>query len=356
MNKEIPCNLTNPGASVQLFDPNVSMDQHVDHINSGIPFYRYIWYVYFLPACIILGTIDNLMALWALSNKTVTINKKYRSYYQVLSLLEILTILGCHFLDSYLGESLFLTSGGKYSLYVSRLSDFQCSFWSGMWTFITSITQYTVMMYCVENCFSILDAFNKPKFVQRYRSIIFWILLAFIPSAYLCIFTAVISNMRKKGVGQKLCDFFYSHLTFMAYCVSSCAIRYTIHIVVILVCNVVIIRKLRITNQQIIRVISDKAKLPRRGSAGAFKSSKICIILCSIQGVTHLPALIICISLCSLQYSSQTIQHSNALLIKELHHLYYLSNSMTIFNNITDFVVYFIEIPSFRHLINNIFR
>ena len=320
-------------------------------LTPGISLYQICWFSYLLPSFLIVGVIGNLLVLIIMSSKGVFVSSRSKDYYRILSVLELTNICFNHFLKCYLSDGLDITTEGKFSIYLQNISKWHCKFWHGLWTIITSVTEYTIMMYCVERCLAIMLPLRSRAYLQSKTSYILWILLVLPPSLYLGTYTSSISNLLNNStiieMGNHKCDFFYAHISFLSYCISSCGIRYTIHIVVVIICNILIMRKLKSSGHERFRMTMSIAQAHR--SNRILKSSKILLIISSIQGVIYFPALVVCVTLCGLHMASAEFQTNHSELIAEFTKLYFLTNSLTLTNNICHFFVYLLQIPSFRN-------
>ena len=333
-----------------LHEHGEELEASVPTNNQEISFYRRVWFVYLLPCIIIMGIVDNILVFLLMSRKSVFIGQRSKTYYRFLSVLELVSICFYHVLNFYFGDGLNITTNGKFYIYLPSISAFHCKFWLGLWTFITTITEYTVMMYSLERCLAIMLPLRSRAYLNGRNSSLLWVFVVLPPAFYLSTFTSSISKLITNTTvfdpEKHNCEFFYAHGSFLSYCISSCGIRYTIHIAVVIICNILIMRKLKSTGHR--RALMTTSICQAQRANRIFKSSKILVILSSLQGIIYFPALVVCVSLCSFQMTSRTFQLEHSNLISELHRLYFLTNSITLLKSVSHFFVYLVQIPSFR--------
>ena len=153
-----------------------------------VNFYYFIAVVYILPLIIILGIFNNVMSIGIFIKFPMRLPKRIKIFYIGIGISDLATIIGWGFLNNYLGDGLYLTTNGKFSLYIIHISRFTCRFFLTIQITEQIFACYSLMALTIERCAVICFPEYSRKHLTNRIIYISWAILILIPLVLFMVF------------------------------------------------------------------------------------------------------------------------------------------------------------------------
>ena len=348
---------------------NSSLANTTHHLikNTRITALIRIWMSFVLPCLIGAGLLLNPIIIIIMNKKKVSIKNRMRFYYTTLACGDVLTLLIVHFGQGYLGDGLKWATSGAYYIYIPRLSSFLCKFGWAAWFCCLIFSNYTLMLLSFERCMFVCFPFWARKFFTWKNTIICWSLLTLPSMIFLSALIWMVNDLVESPYTEGGIDCLLTpdHPLYYINCIPACIIVFTIHCIVIAICNIIITTKLNkaasrrnsMSSVQIqLHQMMAMAKTIRRLSAVAGLTSKevhatiTLTLISTIQCLLYIPKSVFCFLFC--HFSSDThhpqLSTSEMDLRNDIGHLNYLFTYVCAVGCVINIFVYIARVPSFR--------
>ena len=88
--------------------------QSIQEILDSAWYYR-IWMIYISPIILVLGIFNNITTISIIQKGNVSITKRFKFYYTVIAIFDLLTVITATLIGLYLEDGLALTTGKKFT-------------------------------------------------------------------------------------------------------------------------------------------------------------------------------------------------------------------------------------------------
>ena len=149
-------------------DKLINIDQFLLSENGSsiqeVRFYKIVWIGYCHPVVVLVGLLGNLVVLLVLPQLTYAMSDKSRVQYICLAVFDLLTLLNFHFLQVFLGDSLYYATRGRYYFYLEKVTHISCKLCWFNWYLLMCLASYCDLEFCVERAICVLGSFTRSGF------------------------------------------------------------------------------------------------------------------------------------------------------------------------------------------------
>ena len=326
-------------------------------ILNEVRFYKRIWFSYFHPVTVFTGLISNLFVLLVLPKLKYALSDKSRFQYQCLATFDFMTLLTFHFLQVFLGDSMFFASTGQYYIYIDKMGSWPCKLSWFNWYLFMALANYCYVEFCIERAIGVCFPLRAKSLLRGKLRLFLWLIIVIFPSMFIALFALYVKEKisNSRAIGGVTCDIPSTHHLLWEYCVAACLLIYLVHVTATIALNIVILRSLH-------KASTDRWKLAQRNASGRSSckakeanATLTLVVLSGIQVFIYFPAGLSCAGYCFLRFQPLEIRLQFYDEFVELNNALGLFNAMTSISHSINFFVYFFRIPVFRKEILKIF-
>ena len=308
-----------------------------------MPTYLKMWFIFVMPCVMIFGILGNILIIMVISSKCVGISKTLKIYYVSIAVSDLINIIFCNLLWSFLVDSLYLLTEGKFYIPLVHWNDISCKTIQTIWILSELYSNYAAIAMGIERLLCLFCPISGVRvFSVKFTLVLLTlcVLPAWISVVPVGVFVIAITYEPGASATQFHCSMDTGH-QFAPYFVW--AFDLSMNMLHEILNGVIVVALLA----GLAHAVSTVKQLTQHASSRAFKRKAIdsAMTILAVAAVKLLIYLPIFFSLMSYYILDWTHSITSSFI---LANIYRMSIELIIFAHSLNVVIYFVRIRSYR--------